>query len=81
MKVIITPQARKQYKKLSPKYQKRVKGKMIALEDNPHAGKALLGKLKGLRSLRVWPYRVIYTVNTQREDVWIVSILHRQGAY
>lgn len=48
---------------------------------NPFCGKKLSGKLKGLYSFRVWPYRIIYQIYREIVTVVIVDIGHRQRIY
>lgn len=79
--VLITPQAGKQFKHLPRSGQIKIKKKLISLESNPLSGKKLSGELSELRSLRVWPYRIIYYINQKKQKIFITSIIHRQGAY
>lgn len=79
LQVIITPKAQKQYKYLAHIQQTKIKKKLSTLEGDPYAGKKLSGKLAELRSLRVWPYRIIYYIN--KNKIFITSIVHRQAAY
>jgi mRNA interferase RelE/StbE len=51
------------------------------LENDPHAGHLLRGRLKGLRSLRVGAYRVIYQVIDDGRTVRVATIRHRSVAY
>jgi len=44
-------------------------------------GKKLEGELKKMRSIRIWPYRIIYQVFRKKITILIVSITHRQSAY
>ncbi len=81
MQVILSQDAQKQFQRLSPPVRKKVKGKLEALKNNALAGKKLAGELQGYRSVRAWPYRIIYEVNTQRKVIFIHKIAHRQGAY
>ena len=80
-KVTITPQATKQFKHLPSSEQTKIKKKLVSLEKNPLAGKKLSGELSQLRSLKVWPYRIIYHIDQNKQSIFITSILHRQGAY
>lgn len=52
-----------------------------ALERDPLAGHALRGRLRGLRSLRVGSYRVIYQLVDAGQTVRLAAILHRSVAY
>jgi len=81
MEVIITPEASKQYKKLPKPEQKKVRRKLLILEEDPYGGKKLFGELSELRSLKAWPYRLLYYINESEEKVYVVTIAHRQGAY
>lgn len=78
-KVIITPKAQKQYYHLPSTEKIKIKKKLIALENDPFLGKKLSGELSELMSLRAWPYRIIYYITGKK--IFIVSIIHRQGAY
>jgi mRNA interferase RelE/StbE len=51
------------------------------LEREPFAGHALRGRLRGLRSLRVGSYRVIYQVTDDARTVRVAAIRHRSVAY
>lgn len=81
MRIIITPEASKQYRNLPKVEQKKIKKKIIILEQDPNSGKKLSGNLSELRSLRVWPYRILYYINESQNTIYIVTIAHRQGVY
>jgi len=51
------------------------------LEREPLAGHELRGRLRGLRSLRVGTYRVIYQLADGDRTVRVVAIRHRSVAY
>jgi mRNA-degrading endonuclease RelE of RelBE toxin-antitoxin system len=79
LQVIITPKAQKQYEHIPAAEQSKIKRKLIALGNDPYVGKKLSGELAELRSLKAWPYRIIYYIN--QDKVFVTSIIHRQGAY
>jgi len=81
MQVFITPEAKKQYRRLPLNQKAKIKKKLNLIKQNAFACKKLAGKLNHLRSTKAWPYRIIYWINTTHHKIWIVSILHRQGAY
>ena len=81
MKIIITPEAIKQYGRLPKTEQKKIKKKITILEQDQNAGKKLSGNFSELRSLRVWPYRILYYTNETQNTIYIVTIAHRQGVY
>lgn len=80
MKVVLRPVAEKQLKKLPPSGHKKVARKLQHLTQDQAVGKLLQGEYAGMRSLRAWPYRIIYTVENQ-DAIVIFSITNRQGAY
>jgi len=51
------------------------------LEREPWAGYALRGKLRGLYSLRVGAYRILYQLADSEKAVRVVAIRHRSVAY
>ena len=51
------------------------------LEREPHVGHALRGRLRGLRSLRVGAYRIIYQLADNDQTVRVAAIRHRSIAY
>lgn len=81
MQVILSKDAQKQYERLSKSEQTKVRKKLTLLEQDPTVGKKLIGELSGIRSLRGWPYRILYEVNKQKQRVEIHKIFHRQSAY
>jgi mRNA interferase RelE/StbE len=51
------------------------------LERDPLAGHELRGRLRGLRSLRVGTFRIIYQLAEAEKTVRVVAIRHRSVAY
>jgi mRNA interferase RelE/StbE len=51
------------------------------LERDPEAGHLLRGRLRGLRSLRVGTYRIIYQVDDDQRLVRVLAVRHRSVAY
>jgi len=81
MDVIITPKASKQYDHLPKSDQAKIKRKLLLLRENPKEGKKLSGDLLETRSLRAWPYRILYYIDRKQRKIFIVTIAHRQGVY
>ena len=57
---------------------------LIAIEnliENPELGKALKGRWKGLRRLRVGQYRVIYAIKGDIAVILLLKIGHRKEIY
>jgi mRNA interferase RelE/StbE len=51
------------------------------LQREPDSGHALRGRLRGLYSLRVGAYRIIYQLSESDQTVRVVAIRHRSIAY
>jgi mRNA interferase RelE/StbE len=51
------------------------------LEREPFAGKALRGGLRGLYSLRVGSYRILYQLTDEGKTVRVAAIRHRSTSY
>jgi mRNA interferase RelE/StbE len=51
------------------------------LEREPHAGHALRGKLRGLYSLQIGAYRILYQLTDDGPTVRVAAIRHRAAAY
>jgi mRNA-degrading endonuclease RelE of RelBE toxin-antitoxin system len=81
MEVIVTPKALKQYNHLPNTEQTKIKKKLLLLEQNAQEGKKLSGEYTELRSLRAWPYRIVYFIDNKVDKIYVVTIAHRQGVY
>lgn len=79
--VILKKAARKQLSQLPRKDQERINAAIDTIGENPFMGKHLHGESDGYYSLRVWPYRIIYTIEKKIITVTVVAISHRQGIY
>jgi mRNA interferase RelE/StbE len=51
------------------------------LERDPFAGHALRGRLRGVRSLRVGAYRILYQVTDEGKTVRVAAVRHRSLSY
>jgi mRNA interferase RelE/StbE len=58
-----------------------VEDALALLERDPRAGYELRGRLRGLRSLRVGSYRVIYQLTDAGQTVRVAAVRHRSVAY
>jgi len=77
MWIFLTKEAYKQYLKLKVLNRNKVEKKISYLILHPFVGKKLSGEYKSSRSLRAWPYRIIYYIKERQKEIWIVSIIHR----
>jgi mRNA interferase RelE/StbE len=74
----LTGPAQKDFRRLPPKDQDRVKAALLTMEEDPFQGdiKRLHGKPSGWRR-RVGNYRVIYDVYFEKRLIVIAGILRR----
>ena len=79
--VEIKKKAQKEIDALPKKEQERVVAALDLLSANPFAGKKLQGRYAGAWTLRVWPYRIIYTIHQAIVTVTVLRVAHRQGVY
>jgi len=79
--VILKKDAVKHLKKLDRRLKPKIFYLLLQLRTNPYLGKPLLGFLQGYYSLRIWPYRILYTINKRELLVIIIDIDHRQNIY
>ena len=61
--------------------RERLIGAIDGLGDEPLAGSALKGGLRGLRRLRVGDYRIVYELLDDELVVLVVRVAHRRDAY
>ena len=81
MQVIITPNALRQYEHFQKSDQTKIRNRLLLLERYPLEGKKLTGRLAEIRSLKVWPYRILYYIDKKKKKVFVVTMAHRQGVY
>jgi addiction module RelE/StbE family toxin len=81
MKINYSKTSLKQLKNLPITKQIEVLKKIEKLKNNPDAGKKLKGPLKNFRSLKVWPYRIIYQYSDNDKVIFINTIQHRHSIY
>lgn len=79
--VEVKRKAEKEIQGLPKKDQERVIAAFEVLRKNPFVGKKLEGKYEGTWVLRVWPYRILYTISRTIVTVTVLSVAHRQGVY
>jgi len=74
-----TPRFDRRLKSLDRQTQVRILKELQVLTENPYVGKMLRGVWKGVYSLRVGDYRVLYLVAEQK--VTLLSVGHRRRIY
>lgn len=81
MEVQFSSPAKKQFKKLPLREKAKILKKIQLLKRDPFIGKKLKGEFEGLRSIKTWPYRIIYHYSSSEKLLFIETIEHRQQAY
>ena len=81
MEIILKDEARKSLRKIAPKDVAKVKKKLALLPSNPLAGKMLSGEFYGVRSLRAWPLRILYTFDPDKQVIVVEAIEYRGQVY
>lgn len=79
--VIIEPPAERFIKQLGKEEQKKLLSAIEQLSTSPHQGKELVGRLSGLRSVRIDMYRIIYKVEDTQLLVFVLRAGHRGNIY
>ena len=80
-KLVLLKSVKKIIKMMDEKLRSRVKKSFVVIEENPHIGKKLKGKLQGYYSYKVRPLRIIYRINKQKLEIIVIKTAHRKGAY
>lgn len=81
MNIVYKDEAIKALKRLGPADRTKAKKKITALLTNPLLGKPLQGTLAGIRSIKVWPIRILYTFNSDTQTITIRTIGQRGDVY
>lgn len=77
--VRFTPRFSKGIRALDKEVQIRILSQVNILKINPYAGKPLRGVWKGIYSLRVGDYRVLYQI--KGNEVFLLVVGHRKRIY
>ena len=80
-KIIILKRAEKKAQTLPQKDQQRIADAITSLAVDPFRGKKLHDDLEGARAIRVWPYRIVYTIEKKIVTVIVLRIGHRKDVY
>jgi mRNA-degrading endonuclease RelE of RelBE toxin-antitoxin system len=80
-RVVLARRVRSQILALSWPLIDAVEEALTLLERDPTAGYPLRGRLRGLHSLRVGSYRIIYQLTDDERLVRVAAVRHRSVAY
>ncbi len=79
--IIITNSAQKDLRSVPTKDRQRISEAIDTIALDPFAGKKMDGKGQGRYSVRVWPFRIIYSIEKKILLVTVVMIGQRQSIY
>ncbi|MBA2310264.1 MAG: type II toxin-antitoxin system RelE/ParE family toxin [Pseudonocardiales bacterium] len=79
--VVVTRPAATALRELPPPLDEAALDALTLLESDPYAGHALRGRLRGVRSLRVGVFRILYTLQADGGRVRVLAVRHRSVAY
>jgi mRNA-degrading endonuclease RelE of RelBE toxin-antitoxin system len=80
-RLVLARRARRELLELNWPLIDAIEDALGLLEREPRAGHALKGKLRGLYSLRVGAYRILYQLTDGEKNVRVAAIRHRAIAY
>ena len=80
-RLVLARRARRELLELNWPLIDAIEDALGLLEREPRPGYALRGKLRGLHSLRVGAYRILYQIADGEQTVRVAAIRHRVVAY
>lgn len=80
-RVVFAPSAADAVRGFPPDLKRSVRAALDAIARDPHAGKALVRELRGLRSYRVRRYRIVYGLDVGARRILVVAVGHRASVY
>jgi mRNA-degrading endonuclease RelE of RelBE toxin-antitoxin system len=80
MALYLTRTFQKRFHRLPKDIQPKVEAALLRVYSDPLVGKKLLGDLEGEFSMRVGAYRIIYSLDKDK-NVWAETVRHRKEVY
>ena len=80
-RLIAVKNIQKSLSKIPLPWRERIIKAIDNLAYNPYRGEKLWREYIGKRKVRVWPYRIIYSIDDKNKIVYILDVGHRQGIY
>ena len=75
--ITMTGKTRKKLLKIPTPWNERIELTIDQLKTQPFMGEKMFGELKDKRKIRVWPYRIIYSIDENTKEIRISEINHR----
>ncbi len=79
--IILSNKFDKTFSQLDRVSQKRIIERLKELSKNPKSCKPLKGRFKGIRSLRVGNYRILYDIQENHLIIVVIAMGHRRNIY
>jgi addiction module RelE/StbE family toxin len=80
-RIVLARRARRELLELNWSLIDAIEDALGLLEREPRAGHELRGRLRGLYSLRVGAYRILYQLTESDQTIRVALIRHRSIAY
>ena len=80
-RLVSTKEFLKNLERLDKRINQRIISSIEDLPRNPFLGKHLRGELKGMYSLRVGEYRVVYSIDERNRELVVHAAKHRSKVY
>jgi mRNA interferase RelE/StbE len=80
-RIRFTPEASQCISRLHPSNKKIIKNALDELRNEPYAGDDLQDEFAGFKSLKPKRFRIIYTVEEERNEIRIYYVGHRRDIY
>lgn len=79
--LLYTKEAKDRLRHLHPRLKQQIRLALDDLKENPWCGKPLQRELTGLFSLRVQHYRILYTIDEKKGEIFILTLGERKTIY
>lgn len=81
MKILFVKSAEKELLHLNKNFGQRILKKIGLLKDDPYGQNSQ--KLEGGKGyrIRIGDYRVVYTINTEKQTILVIKVRHRKDVY
>lgn len=71
----------KDFEKFNERWRGRIIRRLEVLKIDPFCGKKLHGDLSNIYAIRLWTYRILYSIEKKKLIVLVLSIGHRKDIY
>lgn len=79
--LLFSNEAKQRIRHLHPKIKTAIRDALDELKENPWLGKTLQRELTGLQALRVQNHRVIYQIDEEKSQIYVLTLGIRKTIY